>query len=396
MKGNKNMRNLIVLLVIFVIFGSALFLVKRKQKVLANAPKYGIRPTPVRVVPARKGDFLEKRDYLSLVEPIREADISARVTATVEKVLHDENDLVKKGDVLVILDGRAQRENISEVRARIEEARADLASNRATVLSLEKTVAYWSREAKRDKTLADKGAIPGAQAEGTADKANEAIGKLSSARKKSDSIAHLIASLQHKQAGLKTALSYCTLRSPFDGIVKERMVDPGDMAVPGKYLMVVEDRSELKLSFDVPQEDLPRVKVGLDVLIHVEGETRIARLSHLYPSLNRARMLRAEVNLFEKNRYNLSPGAYIPISLVVAKMQDVTLVPSSCIVNSPEGRPEVFVVIKNRIKARQVTVRGANGDLVAIEGVKPGELIVKNTFLGWAQLSSGLKIEAIQ
>ena len=93
---------------------------KRKQKVLANAPKYGIRPTSVRVVPARKGDFLEKRDYLSLVEPIREADISARVTATVEKVLHDENDLVKKGDVLVILNGRVQKENIREVQARIE------------------------------------------------------------------------------------------------------------------------------------------------------------------------------------------------------------------------------------------------------------------------------------
>ncbi len=66
-------------------------------------------------------------------------------------------------------------------------------------------------------------------------------------------------------------LGYCTIRSPFDGLVSHRMVDPGDLASPGKSLMVVEDRSRLKLCFDVPQQDLPQVREGLAVTYAVGG-----------------------------------------------------------------------------------------------------------------------------
>ena len=391
------LRLLIVIAVVGGLVLGARVLIARKKAELAKAPKYDVGPMPVYVVAAKQGTLIEKRDYLAVVEPIRIANISARLTATVEEVLCDEGDVVHSGDVLITLDGREIRDDIASVQAQIEQARADLASNESTVASLVESVAYWDREAKRDASLAEKGHIAGAQAEATADKANTFQGKLDAARSKSTAIKHLTESLNQKKSQLETRLGYCTIRSPYDGLVTSRLVDPGDLALPGKTLIVVEDRSELKLAFDVPQQDLPRVGEGLDVTFAVGDAARKAQLSHLYPSLNLARMLRAEVFLSSRQAQGLARcGAYVPISVVIGRTEGVMLVPGNCVVEGPKGKAHVFVVRNGILAHLTVQVLGSSGDSVAVKGIKPGEQIVTNTFLGWARLSAGRKAEVVK
>ncbi|MGQ9650098.1 MAG: efflux RND transporter periplasmic adaptor subunit [Phycisphaerae bacterium] len=392
----KGIRIVIVLAVVGLIGAGAVLLVRHKKQALAAAPKHGMQPTLVRVASAYQGLLQESREYLAVVEPIRIADVSARLTATVERVLYDENEMVKAGEGLVVLDGRQIEESIAAARAQVEQAEADLASNRATVESLEKTNSYWQREAQRDQTLSEKGAIPGAQAEGTVDKADEALGKLEAARQKSVAIERLIESLRRKQAELETTLGYCTIRAPFDGLVAHRMVDPGDLAAPGKSLMVIEDRSTLKLGFDVPQQDLPQIHEGLPVSFFIAGQERMATLSHMFPSLSVARMLRAEVYLEGVSIDGLSSGAYVPLRVILGNRSDVTLVPAASVVESPDRRSHVFVVTDGHLEDRWIDILGASGADVAVEGVQAGEQVVLSTFLGWAQLSSGLKVEAMK
>jgi len=392
-------RVVIVLAMAALIIAGGVLLVQRKRQALAAAPKYGLRPVPVRVAAARQGILQESKEYLALVEPIRVANISARLTATVEKVLHDENETVKggpSGDVLVVLDGKQIEDSIAAARAQVEQAQADLASNEATVESLEKSDAYWQREAQRDRELAEKGAIPRAQAEGTADKSSEARGKLDAARQKSAAIRRQIEALRRKQAELETTLGYCTIRSPFDALVSHRMVDPGDLAVPGKTLMIVEDRSSLKLGFDVPQQDLPAIREGLAVEFIVAGRKRTAKVSHMFPSLSAARMLRAEVYLEGADMEGLSSGAYVPLRVILGARKDVTLVPAAALIEAPDRKPHVFVLADGRLESRAVEILGTSGDEAAVEGVRAGEKVVLSTFLGWAQLSSGLKVEAME
>jgi RND family efflux transporter MFP subunit len=392
----KSVRILIVLGVTAAIVVGAALPIKHKKQELAAAPKYGVQPTPVRATLARQGDLRKVRDYLAVVEPIRVADVSARLTATVEKVLHDENEPVKAGDVLVLLDGRQIEDSIATAGAQIEEAQAELASNQATVASLEKSSAYWQREAGRDKVLVDKGVVAAADAEATADKADEAKGKLDAAELKSAAIERQAESLQRRRAELQTQLSYCTIRSPFDGLVSHRMVDPGDLASPGKTLMIVEDRSRLRLCFDVPQQDLPRVREGLPGTYSVDGEQRKATLSHMYPSLDAARMLRAEVHLDGGGTVGLASGAYVPLHVVLGVTKDVTLVPAASVVESPDGKPHVFAAQAGCLAALPISILGATGEDVAVQGVAAGQQVVLSTFLGWAQLSGGMKVEALQ
>jgi len=389
-------KTIVVFVVIAALLLFAVLLIKRKKHELAGAPKYGLRPIPVRVTTAKLGSLSVKIDYLAVVEPVQIANVSARLTATVDKLFCDEGDTVKAGDILIKLDGREIKNDIASVQADIAKTQSELAANQATVASLENSAAYWNREAQRDKALADKGDIAGAQAEATADKANEFKGKLDAAKHKSAALKHLIDSLQNKKAQLKTRLSYCTIKSPYNGLVAQRLVDPGDLASPGKKLLVVEDRSQLKLAFDIPQQDLSKVKEDLDVKFSVNGDLRKAKLSHLFPSLNKARMLRAEVFLSDKQIDGLSCGQYIPVSVVLDKLKDVVLVPASCLVECPKHFKHVFVVSGDKLTHPIVKVLASTEDTVAIDGIKPDEQVVTNTFLGWTTLSAGKKVEVLK
>lgn len=378
----KRIKILVVLIVLAAIVLFAFLLISRKKHKLASAPKYGLAPISVRVADAKVGNLSTKIDYLAVVEPVETANVSSRLTATIDELFCDEGDTVKAGDTLIKLDGR-------EIKSDIAQAQSELQANKATVTSLEKSVAYWNREAQRDKTLADKGDIAGAAAEATTDKASEFKGKLDAAKHKSAALEHLIDSLE-------TKLSYCTIKSPYDGLVTQRLVDPGDLASPGKTLVVVENRSQLKLAFDVPQQDLSKVKEGLNVEFSVDGDGRQAALSHLFPSLNRARMLRAEVFLSDKQIAGLSCGQYIPVSVVLNVLKDVVLVPASSLIENPNHSQYVFIVKDGQLSHHKVKVLASTEDRVAVEGIDPNEQVVINTFLGWTTLSAGKMVEVLQ
>jgi len=392
----KISRFLLVLLIIAALFLSAAFLVNRKKKQLDQAPKYGVRPIPIRVTTAKLGNLSTRIDYLAVVEPVRTANISARLTATVDKLLCDEGDATNTGQVLIVLDGREIENDIAATEANIAQAQSDLAANQAIVTSLENSVAYWNREAERDKTLADKSDIAGSQAEATADKASEFKGKLDAAKHKSSALENLIDSLENRKAQLETRLSYCTIKSPYNGLVTQRLVDPGDLASPGKKLLVVEERSQLKLAFDIPQQDLSRIHEDLDVEYASNGDARRAKLSHMFPSLDNARMLRAEVFLSGAQKERLSIGQYIKASVILDQTKDSVLLPASCLVECPQHFQHVFVVKDGVLTHHKVKILASTEDTVAVEGVEPGEQVVTNTFLGWATLSAGKNVEVLK
>ena len=113
MISKKILRTVITLVVIALLIAIGTKLVKRKKAELSRAPKYGVSPIPVHVTTAEIGTLVQKHTYIAVVEPIQVANISARLTATVEKVLCDEGDHVKKGDVLFELDSKEIQNNIA-------------------------------------------------------------------------------------------------------------------------------------------------------------------------------------------------------------------------------------------------------------------------------------------
>lgn len=393
MKTQK-FRIIITIIVVIALIGGAAALIKKKKAKLAAAPKYGLSPTLVHVATAKKGDLNIDLSYLSVVEPFQAANVSSRAAAAVVAVNVDEGDWIKAGDVVVELDAKDILENIAGLSAQIKQAEAELSANRATVAALKKSASYWNREAKRDMALAKDGAIPEAQADGTVNKADEINGQRDAAARKSTALSQMIRSIERKKDQILAQLDYYTLRSPFDGIITHRLVDPGDMAAPGKPLVTVEDRSRLLLAFDVPQQDLDRVREGLPVAFTIGTKSFHTKISHLYPALTASRMARAEAYINGPEMAGLTSGAYVPLAVQLAHLANVILLPGDCLAGNKNKKPYVYVVENDHISIRSVTVLGDNGNRVAIEGVNPDDKVVINTFLGWATLADGMPVEA--
>ncbi len=390
------LRILILLVFLAAIIAAGMLMVKRKEHALVAAPKFGIGPIPDRAARAQQGSLSEKRQYLAVVEPNQNTEVAARITARIEKVLCDEGDTVKANQEIAVLDSREIRDHIASVAAQIKQVEEELRGNQVTVQTLTKTVEYWARELARARAMQRDKAIAASEVDATADKLQETQGKLDAARHRTTALEQSIHSLNAELARLKTTLDYCTIHSPFNGVVARRLVDAGDLATPGKSLFIIEDRTVMKLAFDVPQQDLPQIHPGLDVLFRVNGKPRVAQLTRLYPSLNVARMVRAEVDLPGTAVTGLSSGAYISVSVVLRRLHKATLLPVSALIPSPKGEPHVFVIKDNILVFRPVKVKVAQANKVAVEGVKPGELVVVNRFLGWTRYSPGQKVEVIE
>lgn len=386
----------IAVLAILCLLGGGIFLLKQKKKELSQTPAYGTRARPVTVAKAKKDDLRLEKQYLAVVEPVRQADVSSRVTAVVESIRVDEGQRVKTGDVLAELDAREVEYTIEAASSRIEQARAELAGNRATVRALEKSHKYWQAEKKRALALTEKNAISDSDAEQTAERAADIRGKLTAAREQSRAIEKQIQALEKQKAELAARRSYYTLTSPFDGVVTRRLADPGDMAAPSKNLFTVQDRSGVKLAFDVPQKDLPEVHQGLPAVFKINGGTQKAEIGLMEPAMDKAKMMRAEIWLDRAAAAGLVPGAYLPVTISVAQLEDVILLPASALIEGPQGRTHVFTVKDKTLSATPVQLLGRAADRAAIRGIDADTQVVKNTYLGWATLSSGQKVEVVE
>jgi len=348
------------------------------------------------VVQAHKGDLVRRQSYLGIVEAERRTAVAARITATIESVLCDEGDRVEKDQTLINLDDQEVLQDIAGVKAQIEEAQANHAANEATVNSLRPSVVFWRREAERNRKLFRQGTISASEAEAAEDKAVEAQGRLDAAVARSRAIGHAVEALRRRQAQMETRRGYYMLRSPYEGLVTRRLADPGDLAVPGKTLLVIEGRESYKIAFDVPQRDLAGLTEGLPATFRVGGDLREASLTHLYPTLDEGRMLRAEVRLEGGVASGLVCGAYVPIEVRLGSVDDAIVIPASCILEGPDTVPHVFVVKQGTLEPREVEVLASSGREVAVRGIQEGEDVVMNTFLGWARLSSGIPVEAFK
>jgi HlyD family secretion protein len=83
---------------------------------------------------------------------------------------------------------------------------------------------------------------------------------------------------------LEVQLEKLTLRSPTEGLVTGRMVQVGEMAVPGTSLMTVADLDEVTLTVYIPEDEIGRVRVGQVVEVSVDsfpGKVFEGRVSYI-------------------------------------------------------------------------------------------------------------------
>ncbi|MFM2275929.1 MAG: hypothetical protein RL211_1801 [Pseudomonadota bacterium] len=189
------------------------------------------------------------------LQPTRSVSIGSELSGTVLRVLVDVNDRVKKDQVLVELDTAKLNDQVTRSRAALGAANAAVAQSVATVKEAQGNLARLEEVARLSG-----GKVP-SKAELDSSRA-----ALERARAEEASARANVTQAQATAATDATNLSKASIRSPIDGVVLTRSVDPGNAVAASLQAVtlftIAEDLSKLRLQVNVDEADVGSVKVG--------------------------------------------------------------------------------------------------------------------------------------
>ena len=193
------------------------------------------------------------------------------------------------------------------------------------------------------------------------------------------------------QAGLKTAesqLHYAEVRSPIDGIVTQKMSNKGDLAAPGRPVLVVENPDKLTVQTSVSDETYAHLQMGGSASVEVGGDTlagKIVRLVSAADTMSHTHLVKLEVPGIK----GFSSGTFARVRFTVGNRKGLSL-PKSALLERA-GIVGVFVVEGDGIAHyRMVRTGSEQGGVIEIEaGLNPGDkVVISNT----AEINTGDKI----
>jgi RND family efflux transporter MFP subunit len=237
-----------------------------------HEPKVGSSGAPVTVstAPVVEAELYAPFEAGGVVRAQRVATVVSRIMAEVRAVSVTPGDRVKAGQALILLDARelqAHRTRAVAGEAVVQQgtALADADRQAAEAALMLARVTHERITALRAKNSATQNELDEAVA---ALRGAEARLKVAEAR-----VAESKAAVDSAVAGTSVAqvtASYATLTAPFDGVVTEKMVDPGNMATPGVPLVTVEDDRSFRLEVRLDESRASLVHVGDKVDVRLD------------------------------------------------------------------------------------------------------------------------------
>ncbi len=210
--------------------------------------------------------------------------VSSRIDGTVIRVYPEDDDRVRKGELLVEIDPRDYQVAVEQAKARLELAFAQVASAKqdyaaalANVREAEAANFKAQRDSRRYVILLDKQVVAQEQYDQYIATARVDAAKVDSAREAAGSAFKAIAARQADADAAKAALdqallnlSYTKIRASANGIVGKRSVQLGSRIQPGQTLMFVTETDDIWVTANFKETQLARMRPGQKVTIHVD------------------------------------------------------------------------------------------------------------------------------
>jgi HlyD family secretion protein len=179
-------------------------------------------------------------------------------------------------------------------------------------------------------------------------------------------------------AEAQARLARAEVRAPSDGVILTRNVEVGQTATPGgEALFRLSEGGEIELRGQVAEQDLPSLKVGQAVNVHLTGTSQVYE-GHvrLLPAVidPQTRLGMARVALTPDP--NLRPGAFARAEVTVSNAERSVL-PQTAVLNDDKGSYVLIVNGENKVQRRAVRVSGIVQDGVTIaEGIDGKDRVV--------------------
>ena len=341
------LKRMILMLAVVAVVITGLGYVKFRQfQAAAQTQAFQPPPEAVTTIVAKQEKWPATLAVIGTATAVQGVTVSADLPGTVDKIHFDSGKPVRQGEILVQLDTRQERAQLTAM-----EAQRDLAK-----------INY-----DRMKDLVDQGVI-----------SRMDYDRSTAEQRQTDAqVGEIRATIERK-----------TIRAPFSGILGIRQVNLGQYLSAGDPVVPLQSLNPIYVDFGVPQQDAGQLRVGQNVRItanDLKGAGFVGRVTAINSVVDVAtRNVQVQATL-SNPQGKLRPGMFVQVELKLGDNQPVIALPASAISYAPYG-DSVFVVTELKgpkgetyrgVRQQFVKLGGSRGDQVAvITGLKSGEEVV--------------------
>ena len=270
------------------------------------------------------------------LQPVNQVEVGTEVSGTIKTVLADFNDRVTAGDILVKLD-------TEQLEAQFRQSSAALSLAQAGVLDAQATLIETKNRLTRTKELVTKGLSTDEELDRNVAAFARSEAGFAIAKAKVDQA-------QAQQDANRRALEKAIIRSPIDGVVLERRVEPGQTVAAAlqtpTLLVLAEDLTKMVLLVGVDEADIGHIKVAQSAFFTVDAYPE----KRFHAEIQQVRVAPKSIDgvvtyetllTVDNSDLLLLPGMTATAEILVANIRHAVLVPNAALRFTPRQASEV-------------------------------------------------------
>jgi HlyD family secretion protein len=360
-------------------------------------------PAPVQVTAVTQDTIRRIVAGDGVLFPRDQASVTPKIQAPVQKFFVSRGDHVKAGQLLATLENRDLTAQAAESKGAVDQAESNLRATQGATIPEAVVKAQTDVEADRQAMEAAKKVLgsredlfkQGALAQRQVDEARvnyvkansdlqaaqEHLRTLQAVAKEEQvktATAQVDSAKSHMQS-LEVQVVYSRILSPISGVIADRPLYAGEMAVPGTPLLTVVDISNVVARVNIPIGQANMVKLGQTATLTQTDSTEeltgkvIVVSPASDPNSTTVQVWIQIPNPGEK----LKPGSSVHAKIIAEQFKAATVVPLTAILPGEEGGTAALVIVDSVAHKRQLQLGVREGDKVQVlNGVRPGEEVV--------------------
>lgn len=295
----------------------------------------------------KKGDLIVTVSATGTIEPTNEVQVGSELSGTIREVFVDNNSQVQKNQLLAKIDTAKLDASVTQAKAALAAAKANVlqmkAAEKETQLKLNQLQKLWKLTDKKSPSQSDLDTAEANYAKATA---NTASAK---------------ASVTQAEATLDsqlTNLSKAEIRSPVNGIVLNRNIEPGQ-TVAATYqapvlFTLAEDLKKMELDVNVDEADIGKVQVGQKAAFTVDAypdktfHGTVTKVLYGPETVDNVVTYETVIEVDNTDMF-LRPGMTATADITVKELNNVILIPNAAFRYAPPKRTQEKQSLLGRI-----------------------------------------------
>jgi HlyD family secretion protein len=328
-----NKRSLIMILAAIAVAGAGAYGAWKSWDGAGDAPRY-------RLSKVESGPLTAAVAATGTLNPVVSVQVGSQVSGQIKEILVDFNSQVKSGQLIARLDPETYQHRVRQAEADVDAARAAQGVQQAEVSRARANLSNAQRDYERKKTLVEKNFISPAErdaAQNTLDAARAALASAEAQVKNGEAI---VRQREAQLAAARVDLERTSIRSPVDGIVVKRSIEPGQTVAASlqapELFVIARNLTDMQVETSIDESDVGRVRLGQSASFTVdafagrrfEGEVRQVRKAATVVS----NVVTYTVVISAANPdLTLLPGMTANVRIITAQKDKVLKVPNAAL-----------------------------------------------------------------